>query len=171
MKATISLKSRKYKHKGAIEWFNAVLESEDDFIKMNNAVEKCIGKIEKAWEDAKDSSNIIIDKKNEEITSAKEFWDTKMEEKMETVAQLENTEEKIETSSDTINNKIIEVNNSIRKIVETLSKEIRNSYDYEKKLLAPINLNWNNIINSINPQYELDKVEEMKTFWNLLAEK
>ena len=52
---------------------------------MNNAVEKCIGKTEKAWEDAKDSSNIIIDKKNEEITSAKEFWDTKMEEKMETV--------------------------------------------------------------------------------------
>ena len=52
---------------------------------MNNAVEKYIGKTEKAWEDAKDSSNIIIDKKNEEITSAKEFWDNKMKEKMKTV--------------------------------------------------------------------------------------
>ena len=76
----------------------------------------------------------------------------------------------METSSLTINNKTIEVENSIRKIVETLSKEIRNSYDYEKKLLAPINLYWNNIINSKNPQYELNQVEEIQSFWNSLAE-
>ena len=87
------------------------------------------------------------------------------------LAQLKNTEKKLKTSSDTINNKTIEVNNSIRKIVETLSKEIKSSYDYERKLLAPINLNWSNIINSKNPQYELDKVDEMKSYWNSLAEK
>ena len=84
---------------------------------------------------------------------------------------MENTEEKIKASSDTISNKTIEVNNSIREIVETLSKEIKSSYEYERKLLAPINLNWNNIINSKNPQCELNKVEEMKWFWNSLAEK
>ena len=65
--------------------FNNVSESKDDFIKTNKVVERYIEKTDRAWEDAKESSNKIIDKKNEEITSAKEFWDTKMKEKMETV--------------------------------------------------------------------------------------
>ena len=65
--------------------FNTVSESEEGFIKANKAVEKYIENTYKAWEDAKESSNKIIDNKNAEITTAKVFWDTKMKEKMETV--------------------------------------------------------------------------------------
>ena len=156
---------------GAIEWFNTVSESKNGFIKMNNAVEKYIGKTEIAWEDAKESSNKIIDGKNKEITSAKEFWDTKMEEKKETVTQLKNIEKELKTSSDTINNNSLKVDENIKIIVKTLSNKTWSSYDYENKLLVPINSIWNNIINSKNPQYELNKVEEMINYWNSLAEK